>query len=544
MNKFILFVLILINGELQKIYEEMIENFQGNNGWNIQHGQAQQEICNSKFVFGGLQSQTIISKVIPVPKHSYIKISLDIWSYEQLGQVKIYLDQNEVLKESQMEKCSENKNVIQAITSEFVHSGSSIIIVMNGDGQENENKWGFRNLVLMIEECPGLCQVCDYINVDDQCQKWIEFQNSWTSTHINFMGQDGWISLGGINGATNCGGVPLIGGYKKFGQRQGLRKIIKLVPHYKLRLNVLWAKIDSWDNEKGLILIDGKEVWSQSFNNNDGYGIKLCGNSEAKYLTLFKRIDLTVNHTGDQVQIDFLSTLDQGGDDESFGLRDLQLFYNPCSNSCDLCRGPEQKDCIKCSNNQLLQSFYGCQTQVAFHLLQANFYQDRFTNSEGWILKETKSNTMITICQQKTILGGNSVLGAEGIAEKRFIIPLHQKLRVQMTLYKIDSWDGEILIVEVDDQIIWQEQDYQPNDVSLCGSDFFDKIIYVDVVIQHNQSDTLLRIRSTLDEDAENESWGFRDFSLMFEVSELENMIIIFQKLLSLEIILIIISLL
>lgn len=35
-------------------------------------------------------------------------------------------------------------------------------------------------------------------------------------------------------------------------------KIIKLQPHYKLRLLVLWAKIDSWDNESGLILFDGK----------------------------------------------------------------------------------------------------------------------------------------------------------------------------------------------------------------------------------------------------------------------------------------------
>lgn len=41
----------------------------------------------------------------------------------------------------------------------------------------------------------------------------------------------------------------LFGGYDKTGAKTVISKVIKVKPHYKLKLKVLWAKIDSWDNE-------------------------------------------------------------------------------------------------------------------------------------------------------------------------------------------------------------------------------------------------------------------------------------------------------
>lgn len=44
-------------------------------------------------------------------------------------------------------------------------------------------------------------------------------------------------------------GVALFGGFDKTGSKAVVSKIIKVNPHYKLKIKVLWAKIDSWDNE-------------------------------------------------------------------------------------------------------------------------------------------------------------------------------------------------------------------------------------------------------------------------------------------------------
>ncbi|CAK93812.1 unnamed protein product (macronuclear) [Paramecium tetraurelia] len=520
MNIFILIAFIAINAELVRIHEEVKESFEGNNRWTIKNGIVKKEFCNSKLVFGGFGGQTVISKLLIVPTHAYIKISVDIWSFNQWGQVKAYLDHVEIQSVQIQQRCSENDYYLSTFTSEFIHSGASIILVMSGNGEQNDNQnqWGFRNLEISIEQCPQSCQICDQGDVAETCQIWKSAANSWNAAHTNFMGQDGWISINGISGSSKCGGVPLIGGYQRFGKNQGLSKTIRLQPHYKLRLLVLWAKIDSWDNENGLILFDGKQVWNQNFNNDNGYQVKVCGNSEPKYHTLFKRIDITVDHSGDQVKIDFWSSLDSGSDDESFGLRDLQLFYAPCQDQCEVCKGELGSECIRCSNYQF-QNVKGCSEAQSFYILERSFYAQKFTSLEGWILKETQQNLMITDYQDKTIVGGQNILGVGATAEKLFILPPHTQLRLEVTLYKIDLWDGENIIIEVDDQNIWDTQRFQDSNGFLYGTAQFGNIIYASSIFKHDKSEALVRIRSTLDEGADNESWGFRDFCLMYDVA-------------------------
>ncbi|CAD8189874.1 unnamed protein product [Paramecium octaurelia] len=518
MNIFILIAFIVTNAELIKIHEEVKESFEGNNRWTIKNGKVQKEFCNSKLVFGGFGGQTVISKLLIVPTHAYIKIGVDIWSSNQWGQVKVYLDHVEILSVQIQQRCSENDYYLSTFTSEFTHSGASIILVMSGNGEENDNKWGFRNLEISIEKCPQSCQVCDQGDIAETCQIWKSVQNSWTAAHTNFMGLDGWMSINGISGSSKCGGVPLIGGYQRFGNNQGLSKTIRLQPHYKLRLLVLWAKIDSWDNENGLILFDGKQVWNQSFNNDNGYQVKVCGNSESKYHTLFKRIDITVDHSGAQVKIDFQSSLDQGSDDESFGLRDLQLFYAPCQDQCEVCKGEFGSECIRCSNYQF-QTLNGCSAPRSYYILERNFYAQKFTSLEGWILKETQQNLIITNYQDKTIVGGYGILGVGATAEKLFILPPHTQLRLEVTLYKIDSWDGENIIIEVDSQDVWDSQRLQDSQDFLYGTAYFGTTIYASCYVTHDKQEALVRIKSTLDEGADNESWGFRDFCLMYDVA-------------------------
>lgn len=42
-------------------------------------------------------------------------------------------------------------------------------------------------------------------------------------------------------------------------------------------------------------------------------------------------------------------------------------------------------------------------------------------------------------------------MGSGGYITKTFKIPPHTRLRLQVLVYKVDSWDNEKFIIEVDD---------------------------------------------------------------------------------------------
>lgn len=60
---------------------------------------------------------------------------------------------------------------------------------------------------------------------------------------------------------------------------------------------------------------------------------------------MFARTEVDVDHTGDQAKIEFTTTLDEAPNNESFGLRDLYIFYASCANNCAECTGPKESDC-------------------------------------------------------------------------------------------------------------------------------------------------------------------------------------------------------
>ncbi|CAD8096037.1 unnamed protein product [Paramecium sonneborni] len=528
----IFITVIITKAQLSLIVEEFKGNFKENYGWTIQNGQKELEKCNSQTIFGSFGSNTIVSKLFQLPKHSQINLSLDLWSPEFDGGIKVYVDQVEVHDKSEQIKCSENKNIIRKWNNTLIHSGNSVIIVLSGTGEQIDYKWGFTNLEIQVEKCQIGCQVCNYEDTFEECLLWQQFQNSWTSIQQNYLGQDGWASSSGISGTTECGGVPLIGGFNKFGQKLSLSKTIKLRPHYKIRLLVLWAKIDSWDNEKAQILFDGKEIWSKNYNINDGYINKICGNSEIQFKTQFERIDAVGDHTGDQIQITFTTTLDQNSNDESFGLRDLQLFYAPCSEDCKECSGPQFRDCTRCLYNYILQD-QNCQKLQNFYILETDFHSEKFTNSFGWILQNTTVDTIISYCLDKSILGGFGILGVGASAKKQFIIPNHKRLRLQIVLYKIDSWDNEKIFILVDNVEIWSTVWNHANEANFCGQDWTDQKQYVDIIFDHTKLDTLIEISSTLNQNANDESWGFREFTLMYDLANIIQIIPTYQSITS-----------
>lgn len=63
------------------------------------------------------------------------------------------------------------------------------------------------------------------------------------------MGAEGWTVAGGAAEGTDCGGVVLFGGYDKTGKGTILTRSVQLPGHYRIKVKLMMAKIDSWDNE-------------------------------------------------------------------------------------------------------------------------------------------------------------------------------------------------------------------------------------------------------------------------------------------------------
>ena len=118
------------------------------------------------------------------------------------------------------------------------------------------------------------------------------------------------------------------------------------------------------------------------------------------------------------------------------------------------------------------------------------------------------------------MLGGYNVLGVDSAASKNFSLVgmSHTQLRVQFTLFIIDSWDAEHAKVYLDEQEVWSssyvgvrgQHGRHP-----CGSERYnDMEHHVEFAVPHSSNYAHIRITSTLDQGSSDESWGVQGMSL------------------------------
>ena len=106
-----------------------------------------------------------------------------------------------------------------------------------------------------------------------------------------------------------------------------MTKVIGNLPlHNAMRLRLQFWKIDSWDNEFAKIIVDGIEVWSRQFIYYQGFPGSICGQNYNEWNENIVDIDVTFNHIDSAAKVTITTTLDQAADDESWGVRDFQLF--------------------------------------------------------------------------------------------------------------------------------------------------------------------------------------------------------------------------
>jgi len=86
-----------------------------------------------------------------------------------------------------------------------------------------------------------------------------------------------------------------------------------------------------------------------------------------------------------------------------------------------------------------------------FVVLNQAFVDKTFTGVDGWTLTGAAGGRTNSDCGGVSLVGGFNVFGAGASAKKTFVIPAaHKRLRLTVQLWKIDSWDGEWLFIDVD----------------------------------------------------------------------------------------------
>ena len=144
----------------------------------------------------------------------------------------------------------------------------------------------------------------------------------------------------------------------------------------------------------------------------------------------------------------------------------------------------------------------------------SNSFYDAFPGAEdSW----TGTNTVTCCGSLGCMLGGYSVLGAGAEVEKKFEpLATHTQVRVTFDFVKIDTWDGEVAYMYIDDELVWNSgQLWYHNGEHSCGNSWFEEVIRVDVAAAHTAETATVKITTNIDSGAADESWGIQAVQVM-----------------------------
>jgi len=141
----------------------------------------------------------------------------------------------------------------------------------------------------------------------------------------------------------------------------------------------------------------------------------------------------------------------------------------------------------------------------------------KYPNFEGW------SDARTSTCGSVSMMGGYNIFGA-GASTQNVIsgLPAGQYL-LEFSYYQIDSWDGEYGRVFWNGDQIWSRQcsGVGCGSSNICGGSWVDYLptSKFSVVIAHSGGSATLKFDSTLDQAANDESWGVGNISIHKYVS-------------------------
>jgi hypothetical protein len=110
------------------------------------------------------------------------------------------------------------------------------------------------------------------------------------------------------------------------------------------------------------------------------------------------------------------------------------------------------------------------------------------------------------------MLGGYNVFGAgSSVSNTVATRYAHTQVKVTLDYWFIDSWDGEYGTLDLAGTGVWSQPRVSTSGTQRCGaapSDWREDTAAVSQTVSHTASSIVVRASSTLDQSANDESWG------------------------------------
>ncbi len=147
-------------------------------------------------------------------------------------------------------------------------------------------------------------------------------EGGWSCVYFNDFqsGSEGWSP----GDTTNCDGDEILGGYDQLGKDSPVERTFDLygIMHSQLRVSGELYAIDSWDDEKMRIELDGTKIWDKKFSVWD-FDSKYCG--AGIFRDWIEAFAAVADHVAGEANLFFVSDLNEKLTNESFGLDDIRV---------------------------------------------------------------------------------------------------------------------------------------------------------------------------------------------------------------------------
>ena len=92
-----------------------------------------------------------------------------------------------------------------------------------------------------------------------------------------------------------------------------------------------------------------------------------------------------------------------------------------------------------------------------------------------------------------------------------FVLKKHTRVTLTMMAFSLDTWDNEYFEVYANGINIIKEQFHYSKGKNICGTGYGDRMRKLKISFAHTDDLLILKVTSTLNEAANNESFGFND---------------------------------
>ncbi|CAD8147443.1 unnamed protein product [Paramecium octaurelia] len=232
---------------------------------------------------------------------------------------------------------------------------------------------------------------------------------------------------GGIFGY--CENEMLFGGHYVFGANSLASRQFILPPHYNVKIQLRFWKIDSWDGEFFQLIADHYVKIFQFWPNDGG---DYCGRGKKGNNDQVVDIEFSIQHYSQLFALIMTSSLDEHAynvivlrQQESWGVSRFKLSILECFVGCLSCED-STSSCLIWSS---LASYW--QTQM---------------NEDGWLIN---GNQIVgfSYCGGIQIVGGTSILRQGDSLEKTLKdLPNHYQIQIVVKIWALGDWSNENLI--------------------------------------------------------------------------------------------------